>query len=201
MILVELQYFPSINYFKSINKNDILINLDSLYTRKSYRNRTIINGNNGSFNLIVPTIKNKISKKYVDIKIDYSLNWINQHLQSMQSSYGKTPYFLFYKDLITQVLKLRHIFLFDLNYDLLTLFFKLLNFENNFRKEKKLILNGLKFDDLTHLSNINNDNEIILTSNKIYYNNNFGKNFDTNVSILDLLFMKGPETRYFLNSI
>ena len=201
MILVELQYFPSINYFKSINKNDILINLDSLYTRKSYRNRTIINGNNGSFNLIVPTIKNKISKKYVDIKIDYSQNWINQHLQSMQSSYGKTPYFLFYKDLITQVLKLRHIFLFDLNYDLLTLFFKLLNFENNFRKEKKLVLNGLKFDDLTHLSNINNDNEIILTSNKIYYNNNFGKNFDTNVSILDLLFMKGPETRYFLNSI
>ena len=201
MILVELQYFPSINYFKSINKNDILINLDSFYARKSYRNRTIINGNNGSFNLIVPTIKNKISKKYVDIKIDYSQNWINQHLQSMQSSYGKTPYFLFYKDLITQVLKLRHIFLFDLNYDLLTLFFKLLNFENNFRKEKKLVLNGLKFDDLTHLSNINNDNEIILTSNKIYYNNNFGKNFDTNVSILDLLFMKGPETRYFLNSI
>ena len=201
MILVELQYFPSINYFKSINKNDILINLDSLYTRKSYRNRTIINGNNGLFNLIVPTIKNKISKKYVDIKIDHSQNWINQHLQSMQSSYGKTPYFLFYKDLITQVLKLRHIFLFDLNYDLLTLFFKLLNFENNFRKEKELILNGFKFDDLTHLSNINNDNEIILTSNKIYYNNNFGKNFDTNVSILDLLFMKGPETRYFLNSI
>jgi hypothetical protein len=201
MILVELQYFPSINYFKSINKNDILINLDSLYTRKSYRNRTIINGNNGSFNLIVPTIKNKISKKYVDIKIDHSQNWINQHLQSMQSSYGKTPYFLFYKDLITQVLKLRHIFLFDLNYDLLTLFFKLLNFENNFRKEKKLVLNGLKFDDLTHLSHINNDNEINLTSNKIYYNNYFGKNFDTNVSILDLLFMKGPETKYFLNSI
>ena len=201
MILVELQYFPSINYFKSTNKNDILINLDSLYTRKSYRNRTIINGNNGSFNLIVPTIKNKISKKYVDIKIDHSQNWINQHLQSMQSSYGKTPYFLFYKDLITQVLKLRHIFLFDLNYDLLTLFFKLLNFENNFRKEKELILNGFKFDDLTHLSRINNDNEIILTSNKIYYNNNFGKNFDTNVSILDLFFMKGPETKYFLYSI
>ena len=201
MILVELQYFPSINYFKSINKNDILINLDSLYTRKSYRNRTIINGNNGSFNLIVPTIKNKISKKYVDIKIDHSQNWINHHLQSIQSSYGKTPYFLFYKDLITQVLKLRHIFLFDLNYDLLTLFFKLLNFENNFRKEKELILNGFKFDDLTHLSRINNDNEINLTSNKIYYNNFFGKNFDINVSILDLLFMKGPETRYFLNSI
>ena len=201
MILVELQYFPSINYFKSITKNDILINLDSLYTRKSYRNRTIIIGNNGPFNLIVPTIKNKYSKKYVDIKIDYSQNWINHHLQSMQSSYGKTPYFLFYKDLITKVLKLRHICLFDLNYDLLTLFFKLLNFENNFRKEKLLILNGLKFDDLTHLSRINNDNEINLTSNKIYYNNYFGKNFDTNVSILDLLFMKGPETRYFLNSI
>ena len=100
MILVELQYFPSINYFKSITKNDILINLDSLYTRKSYRNRTIINGNNGPFNLIVPTIKNKISEKYVDIKIDYSQNWINQHLQSMQSSYGKTPYFLFYKDFL-----------------------------------------------------------------------------------------------------
>ena len=81
--------------------------------------------------LLIPTIKNKISEKYVDIKIDYSQNWINQHLQSMQSSYGKTPYFLFYKDLITQVLKSRHIFLFNLNYDLLTLFFKLLNFENS----------------------------------------------------------------------
>ena len=42
MILVELQYFPSINYFKYINKNDILVNLDSFYARKSYRNRTII---------------------------------------------------------------------------------------------------------------------------------------------------------------
>ena len=201
MILVELQYFPSINYFKNIRSQDILIDLDSYYVKKTYRNRSKIIDQNGPFHLIIPIIKNKISKKYSDIKIDYSQNWINHHLRSMQSSYGKTPYFIFYKDLITKVLKLRHIFLFDLNYDLLTLFFKLLNFENNFRKEKELILNGLKFDDLTHLSRISNDNEINLTSNKIYYNNYFGKNFDINVSILDLLFMKGPETRYFLNSI
>ena len=60
-----------------------------------------------------------------------------------------------------------------------------------------LIIHQCKY---TNLSNINN-NEIISTSNKIYYNNNFGKNFDINVSILDLLFMKGPETKYFLNSI
>ena len=201
MILVELQYFPSINYFKNIKSQDILIDLDSYYVKKTYRNRSKIIAQNGSFHLIIPTIKNKISKKYSDVKIDYSQNWINQHLQSLQSSYGKTPYFIFYKDLLVKSLKSRHIFLFDLNYDLLTLLFKFLNFENRIIKKENIIYNELKFDDGTHLCDHISNEKLFINSKNISYNNNFGKNFDMNISILDLLFVKGPETGLFLKSI
>ena len=201
MILVELQYFPSINYFKNIKSQDIIIDLDSYYFKKTYRNRSKIIGQNGPFHLIIPTIKNKPSKKYSDIKIDYSQNWINQHLQSLQSSYGKTPYFIFYKDLLVKCLRSRHIFLFDLNHDLLTLLFKFLNFDNKIKKREDIIHNGLKFNDGRYLCDPVDDEKKINNSKKISYNNNFGKNFDMNISILDLLFVKGPETGLFVNSI
>jgi hypothetical protein len=201
MILVELQYFPSINYFKNINSQDVIIDSNSFYVKKTYRNRSKIVGQNGFFHLIIPTIKNNTSKKYSDIKIDYSQNWINQHLQSLQSSYGKTPYFIFYKDLLVKCLKSRHIFLFDLNYDLLTLLFKFLNFDNKIKKINGIVHNGLNFNDGRHLCNPVNDEKLFNNTKKTSYNNNFGKNFDMNISILDLLFVKGPETGLFVNSI
>jgi len=130
MILVNPEYLPSVNYFRLFKDNNIILDYEGKYNNQSQLTRTWIFGNDNVFPLEIP-IKRKSKKKLIkDLQIDYSKNWINKHFQSIQSSYGKYPYYIYYKDLILDKIKVRHNFLIDLNYDLLTLFIKLLNFKN-----------------------------------------------------------------------
>ena len=129
MILVEPEYLPSVNYFKIFSDNQVTIDYDVKFSDNPFFNRSRLVGDTGVFEIKIPTVDN--SSTYLrDIKIDYSKNWINSHIQSIQSAYGKYPYYIYYKDHIINKIKLRHNFLIDLNCDLLTLFCNFLNFEN-----------------------------------------------------------------------
>ena len=147
MILVEPEYLPSVNYFKIFSDNQVTIDYDVKFSDNPFFNRSRLVGDTGVFEIKIPTVDN-FSTYLRDIKIDYSKNWINSHIQSIQSAYGKYPYYIYYKDHIINKIKLRHNFLIDLNCDLLTLFCNLLNFENkifesdnknqkNFQKTRK----------------------------------------------------------------
>ncbi|MEC7878531.1 MAG: WbqC family protein [Bacteroidota bacterium] len=195
MILVEPEYLPSVNYFKIFSNNEITINYDVKFSDNPFFNRSRLVGDTGVFDIKIPTVAN--SSAYLrDIKIDYSKNWINSHIQSIQSAYGKYPYYIYYKDHIINKIKLRHNFLIDLNCDLLTLFCDLLNFENKiFKYDSKNQKNFQK--------TVKKSKNIKISSFAIKeFRNNFflGKKFDYPVSVLDLLFLKGPESGYFINN-
>ena len=196
MILVNPEYLPSVNYFRLFKDNNIVLDYEGKYNNQSQLTRTWIFGNDNVFPLEIP-IKRKSKKKLIkDLKIDYSKNWINKHFQSIQSSYGKYPYYIYYKDLILDKIKVRHNFLIDLNYDLLTLFIKLLNFKNKIVESDAINLKNNQYQAEEMC------NDKLSTNNYKEYRKNLflGKKFDYNLSVIDLLFIKGPESGFFINN-
>lgn len=196
MILVNPEYLPSVNYFRSFKDNNIVLDYEGKYNNQSQLTRTWIFGNGNVFPLEIP-IKRKSKKKLIkDLQIDYSKNWINKHSQSIQSSYGKYPYYIYYKDLILDKIKVRHNFLIDLNNDLLTLFINLLNFKNKIIESDAINLKNNKYK----AEEMHND-KLFNSNYKEYRKNLFlGKKFDYKLSVIDLLFFKGPESGFFINN-
>ena len=196
MILVDPEYLPSVNYFKLFKDNNIVLDYEGKYNNQSQLTKTWIFGNDKLFSLDIP-IKNKSKNNLIkDLRIDYTKNWINKHSQSIQSSYGKYPYYIYYKDLILDKIKVRQNFLIDLNYDLLTLLIKLLNFENKIIESSSINLKNNKNESASTWKN----NSLDEHNNKFRKNLFLGKKFDYKVSVIDLLFLKGPESGFFINN-
>ena len=200
-ILLNSQYFPNLEYFVLIkNSSKILVNIDELYKKRTFRNRCVILGSNGKINLSVPVITSTNSRMLKDIRIDYSENWFKIHLRSLQTSYGKSPFFSFYKDYIFDYLNKRHNFLIDLNHDLLTLICKFLNLKKSFEYIDEKSLKCYGFDDFRKIVNP----KFECSSRKIYnpyrYKHVFGKDFVPNLSIMDLLFSEGPNSLKVINN-
>ena len=196
MILVQPKYLPSVNFFKDFNDNEINIAMDLGYDDVDDINKTTLINSTNSFDIKVPITIPKKDCYIKDIKIDFSSNWINSHIQSIQSSYGKYPYYIFYIDEIIDKIKTRHNFLVDLNHDLLTLIHKFLNFKRPIRVNNTKTTNNDKINR-NDRSYINNKKQNIKDIRENFFH---GKVFDYDISVIDLLFLKGPESGYYIRN-
>ena len=196
MIFVQPAYLPSVNYFKDFNDNDLVYNINLGLDESDYFDETYMSNENGVFKVKVPTTNKNKSKFQRDIQIDYNNNWIKSHTHSLQSAYGKFPYFIFYLDPILNVLKTNHKFMIDLNYDLLSLFLELLNYDQKpVKNTSDNIINNKK-------TILKSNNSLMSVDNIVKMRDDFllGKNFDYSLSVVDLLFLKGPETGYYIRN-
>ena len=196
MILVQPKYLPSVNFFKDFNDNEINIAMDLKSDDVNDINKTTLINSTNSFDIKVPITIPKKDCYIKDIKIDFSSNWINSHIQSIQSSYGKYPYYIFYIDEIIDKIKTRHNFLVDLNHDLLTLIHKFLNFQTPLRVNTTKTTNNDKINR-NERSYINNKKQNIKDIRENFFH---GKVFDYDISVIDLLFLKGPESGYYIRN-
>ena len=99
-LLIEIQYFPPIiSYATLIKSNHIDFSIYENYRRRSFRNRCIIAGANGLISLSIPIAGGRNQKKvFGEVRIDYSVDWQQQHWRSIFSAYGKSPWFFHYAD-------------------------------------------------------------------------------------------------------
>ena len=190
---IDLQYLPNLEYFCNIFKNDkTIIEAYEYFEKQSYRNRCRIQTTNKIDTLTVP-VQNGNKKVLIrDLKIDYSQDWTRRHWGAIHSAYGKSPFFEFYSEYFKKILDNKPDFLFDLNLELLTICLKLL------RLEKKVIFTE------SYQKNVENDYRGLIHPkrnielNNIYqplaYRQNFGNEFEQNLSILDLLFCQGNQS-------
>lgn len=196
MILVQPQYLPTVNFFKKLKDNKIFVDFNSDYSHFLNINKTKIVNRSNAFEMEVPLIFSSKDIKIKELKIDHNKNWINGHFQSIQSSYGRFPYYIYYVDEIIKILKLRHNFLIDLNYDLLTLFCQFLDFENKIEKfQNKNNLEGV-IEVYNHYNSFSKKEDVDQKRNNFF----LGKKFDYDYSVIDLIFLKGPESGYFIRN-
>lgn len=190
---VDLHYLPSLEYFCAILKSDeVVIEAHENFEKQSYRNRCKIQTTNKIDTLTIP-VQNGNKKIIIrDLKIDNSQDWTRRHWGAIHSAYGKSPFFEFYSDYFKKIFDKKPDFLFDLNYEILTICLKLL------RLEKKIIFTE------NYQKNVENDLRGLMhpkrdfTLNNLYqpltYRQNFGNDFEPNLSILDLLFCQGNQS-------
>jgi hypothetical protein len=197
ILLTEIQYNPSIAYFQLAMRADyILIEKHEHYIKQSYRNRCQILSAHGPLNLTIPVKKGNRKTKITELEIDYSQNWVNVHWRSIRSAYGSAPFFTYYSDYLQQIYEQNNKYLFELNLQLLRFYFKCLN-----------ITKPLSFTE-TYIQEYLNP--VADYRNKIHpklnsaildikaYDQVFGKQFVPDLSIIDVLFLQGPEAVFYL---
>lgn len=197
-MIIESQYLPPIDTFVAAYKyNGLTIEAYENYQKKGFRNRAHILGANGLLRLTVPLVKGKNNQMPIqEVRIDYSEAWQSNHIQSIRSAYGNAPYYIHYIDAIVGIIAQKHTYLYELNWALLKHFCKLLNI--NLNATDSYLRNPMQKDLRSQLK----PNKPFVP-NPTSYLQVFSQNQDfvSNLSILDLLFCKGPESTAYLKQL
>lgn len=195
-----MHYLPCLEYFSCLMQFDeVILDAHEPYARQTYRNRCRVLTANKVDVLTVPVKNRGDGNPIREVRIDYTQNWHRRHWGCLQSAYGKSPYFEHYAPGLEAVYHKKLPFLFDFNLELLTLCLYFLGI-------KKVITNTLShpelednlFDARSLISAKKSPNDPVFYQS-FPYHQTFGNDFVMNMSIVDLLFNKGPESRLVLS--
>lgn len=201
-LVVDSQYFGSINYFKILsNFSNIEIEQYETYQKMSFRNRCMVTGSNGVVGLSVPLEKGRGQRELMkDVRISYSDKWQVQHWRTIESCYSRAPFFEFYRDGVWQLLQQKETYLLDLNMATLHWLKKVLKIPGDISLTQQYLK--------TYPEGVTDRRSTILPKNyqqaetcsryTQVFEDRIG--FQPNLSILDLLFCCGPETSSLLQT-
>lgn len=192
--LIEAHYLPSIAYFTAIlPAKEILLERYEHFEKQTYRNRCRIKTANGVVQLTAP-ITSKHGKVMIsDVRLDYTQKWLNNHWRTVQSAYGKAPFFEYYADDLHSILFKRASFLYDLNYMLLSMCLRWLKLDMPV-KETEYYRQTASGDVLNLRSALapKKLEQCYQFYYPVMYNQVFGNTFVENLSLIDLIFCEGP---------
>ena len=192
--VLEPTYFPPISHWKHISSNNLQWSINSRYNKQTLTNRTYIDSSNGELMLTVP-IKHSgknVPRKFSEIKIDNSSNWKKTHYKSIKICYQSSPYFEFYEDDISFFYESDYEYLHQLNFASINLVCNWINLEmpkENFNVQEK------EFINLIYLSNTKRTR--VLLEKKYTQTFQVSNGFINDLSILDLIFNCGPDSKNY----
>ena len=191
----SLELSPSVVYIEACEN----------FQKQSYRNRCRFYGAEGVQTLSFPILHEGGTHKIPisEIKIDYKTPWVQQHERAIISAYGMSAYFDYYKDELFAILDAGHERLFDLNLALIRFFIEKtgikvdLRLTEDYEREPQM-------EDLREAIHPKRPNPILseLDLEKPYFQVFAPKyGFQSDLSIMDLLFNEGPDSILFLKNI
>jgi hypothetical protein len=226
MILTAHQpvYLPWLGLFHKIALAEQFCVFDVVqYQTKDFNNRNKIKTHTGPIWLSVPVeSSNHFEKLICDIKI-VDNGWNRKHVKSIKHSYMKAPYFKDYVDAVEELLLGRqHVFLSELNSEMLATFLKLLDINVPLVKASDYQFTGKKSDLVLDMClTLNASDYIFGEQGKNYadvdafrakgvnvyfqkYNHpvysQVNGPFEPYMSVIDLLFNCGPASRDIIMS-
>jgi len=195
-VLIDLHYLPCTQFFSAmLEADEIRLEKNEYYVKQSYRNRCYILGANKVEMLIVPVIDGNKKILVKDMRIDYQQRWYDIHWRTIKAAYGKSPFFEYFADYFQHTLQKKPAFLWDLNFELLTICLKLLQVNKTISLTKN-------YDKETDSSNFDmrglitpkKGAETVILYEPVAYQQNFGNEFVPNLSVIDLLFCRGNQS-------
>lgn len=201
-ILLATSYLGPVQYFSKISAaSDIQIEQYDNYQKQTYRNRCTILGGNGVIDLIIPVLKQSGKRTQLkDVQIENITKWQLKHWKTIVSAYNSSPFFEYYRDDFEPLFYRKFNFLLDFNLQLTKLVLDLLELEVNVELTSEFIKSP-DFDDFREIISPKfrgTDQHFIAKKYTQTFHEKFG--FISNLSIVDLLFNKGPETTSVLES-
>lgn len=202
--ILTSSYLPCIQFFsKLVSYNEIQVEQFDHFNKQTYRNRCKILGANGVQSLNIPVEKARNRKMLMrDVRISYDTQWQKQHWKSIVSAYNSSPFFEYYADVLEPFYNENFEYLFDFNQQLLNVLCEEIEIDVEIVTTDDFIL----YDDeqtMDYRAVIHPKPQRQLEDKRFEakpYTQVFSHKaeFEANLSIIDLLFNKGPETLSFL---
>ncbi len=195
-VLIEVQYFPPIEYFSLFcqNKYDcVIFEAHENYQKGSYRNRCHIANSTGLQVLSVPLRKGKNQNQSIrEVMIAYNEDWQKQHWQSLRTAYGSAPFWDYYAPQFEIFFKEKYDCLFDLNIHIIEALCKMLKLnksvKTSFSNDYELL-----FKDGADFRNAISPKKNVFKGERYAQLFQEKTGFIPNLSVLDLLFCAGPQ--------
>ena len=211
------QYLPWLGYFDKIDKCEVFVFLDNVQFKKNeWQNRNRIKTAAGNQWLTVP-ILHKFLQRIDDVKINNSVSWGRKHLNALSTNYSKAPFFNEYMPFFQETYSREWKRLVDVNIHAIEYISKTLGLaDKRYVKASDFNLqegnterlvdickkmggdvylsgkDGAKYLDLSLFEKENID-VIFQDYSHPCYSQLFSK-FESNLSIIDLLFNCGPKS-------
>lgn len=208
MLLLSTAYLPPVEYFAAIAKyGGALLEACENYQKQSYRNRCTILTANGKMNLNIPVARGGDNFTHnlpiTQIEIDYSENWPVRHLRALEAAYMNSPFFVYYKDEIAEILLSGEKYLFSLNLRLIKLLLDFCGIKAEVSMTKEFVADcGAGMMDLRSRIHPKSKLPSLMKEwqkEKPYWQVFSSKQgFVPNLSVVDLLFNEGPNAISFL---
>lgn len=220
--IIQPNYIPWRGYFDFIRRVDVFIFLDDAqYTKRDWRNRNRIRTRDGKTIFLTVPVKHNRGQMILETRIDPSSNWAENHLATLKQSYAKTTHYNDYIDRLSQIYRLGHEFISDLDIDLTKEIAHWLGIETDFLRSSELESGGRKDEKLISLVRaVGGDAYLSGPAAKAYLQPDLWADagidlafieypnyapyrqvsdpYDPAVSILDLLFAVGPNAMQYI---
>lgn len=197
-------YLPPVQYISKLKHyGRVIVDVHEHYVKQTYRNRCNIASAAGIQSLTVPVSKDGKSSAMKDMLVSDHGNWRHLHLTALESSYGNSPFFEYYRDDFAPFYEKRYKFLVDYNLELLALVCSLMDIDWNIELSESYIAPDFSsdFDDYRSIITPKFSGELpdLLFTPREYYQVFSQKHgFLPNLSCVDLLFNMGPESVFYI---
>ena len=224
-VILQPSYIPWRGVFHQIYKADLFLFLDDVqYDTRGWRNRNRVKTSHGSIWLTIPVHKKGAQTEKIPInavRIAWDTAWNAQHWKTLQIHYGRAPFFEQYASQLAEFYQRKDTFLADFTIDLTVLLARMLGLENTrFARSSAISAQGSKTERLISLLQaVGADHYITGPAAQDYIDEQLFARagihleymvyeypeypqlyppFDPQLSILDLLFMTGPEAPRYI---
>ena len=224
-VILQPSYIPWRGYFEQIYRADVFVFYDDVqYDKHGWRNRNRIKNHQGGQWLTIPVHSKGVVVENTpinEVEIAWVESWAERHLRAIQQSYSKAPYYKLYGPWLEEVYQRRPARLADFTIPLtMEIAQKLGICSTRFLRSSELHASGQKTDRLIQiLSGLAVTHYISGPSARSYIEDEkfqaagisleymeynypeypqLSPPYDPYVTILDLLFMVGPEAPKYI---
>jgi hypothetical protein len=223
--ILQSNYIPWKGYFDIINSVDEFVIYDEVqYTKRDWRNRNLIKTNEGPKWLTIPvSVKGNYYQKIKDTQIADNI-WPLKHWKSISMCYSHAPFFKEYKNIFEELyLSINSRSLSEINLNFIEVINKIMDIRTRISSSFEYKIGIGKTERLIQICKQAEADEYIsgpsakayiyedlFATNNIkltYFNYDGYKEYDQlfppfehSVSIIDLIFNKGPDSTKYLKS-
>lgn len=205
VVVLNPLYFGPLDYFKEILQADAIIwEVADHYQKQTFRTRQYIYGANGKLLLNIPISHAGVKGEkqvYEAVKIENSEPWQRTHWRSFQSAYQSSPFFEYYAPEIEPLFQSQQNQLTDFNLTCISKILECLGIEKNESQtvDYKHEYPSDHLIDGRRLTLAKRKSTVPIPAYFQVFQEKYG--FLPNLSILDLLFNCGPESRSYLQAL